>query len=664
MRELVFTVGAFALPGASVDYQLFVPILWRAVSRGFVSPLHAHFVQRGLRWGFDLGFSPDKLPVRRFFKNYPSALSAKAAISKNIFGRLESGKSASLFPLCPASVRSSLSSFLPSWCVFPLGAVPKGSDPGDFRPISDHTRTGFNDASTDEHLRHSLDSIHSIGKLLRDSYHMAVHDVDAAFPLLPLSPLLWPFFIFAWPAPSPSGSALQEEEWWLHWHLCGDFGARGLPGTFKIFFVDVLVGMARSEGALTLPLVVHVDDCSLIGEHPSQVDEEASNLECFLALLGVFFKLSKHRPASQRQYVVGLWWDSVSRSRSLDESKVDEYVYMLSDFAARSSLSLREIQMVCGRLQRACLTFPPGAACLMSNLFSLMRGLTSPGARRRVSSSVGADLSCAARLLRRNLGKGFFSFDRFRRAAPLFTDASKSSRYVGGGFFSHCGRFSFWRYGSSSSRKPIDELEGDTVVKAVRALGHLWRHSVVPIFIDNQAFQASARKGWSKAPRLASLVRLLFFLAVDFGCIFEFRWISTHDNVFADALSRPDPLAAFEGLVASSLSSLPSGLLLQRLSDLPEVRGLDPLTFEGSLGTPLPGPPGRTKNPGQVTSVNSGPAFSSDIAGDGHPWKRRRADIYDEGAYGTANDHNETESSEEGSDSGVPHHDPPLHTLC
>ena len=160
--------------------------------------------------------------------------------------------------------------------------------------------------------------------------------------------------------------------------------------------------------------------------------------------------------------------------------------------------------MVCGRLQRACLTFPPGAACLMSNLFSLMRGLTHPGSRRRVSSSVGADLSCAARLLRRNLGKGFFSFDRFRRAAPLFTDASKSSRYVGGGFFSHCGRFSFWRYGSSSSRKPIDELEGDTVVKAVRALGHLWRHSVVPIFIDNQAFQASAKKGWSKAPRLAS----------------------------------------------------------------------------------------------------------------------------------------------------------------
>ena len=171
---MVFTVGACALPGVSIDYQLFVPILWKAVSRGFVSPLHASYVQRGLRWGFDLGFSPEKLNIRRFFKNYPSALSAKAAISNNIFSRLKSGKSVSLFPVCPKTVCSTLSSFLPSWCVFPLGAVPKGSEPGEFRPISDHSRTGFNDASSDDHLRHSLDSVPAIGRLLRDSYYICL----------------------------------------------------------------------------------------------------------------------------------------------------------------------------------------------------------------------------------------------------------------------------------------------------------------------------------------------------------------------------------------------------------------------------------------------------------------------------------------------------------
>ena len=48
-------------------------------------------------------------------------------------------------------------------------------------------------------------------------------------------------------------------------HLNCDFGTRGLPGTFKIFFVDVMMGMARSELFLTLPMAVHVDDTGLIG---------------------------------------------------------------------------------------------------------------------------------------------------------------------------------------------------------------------------------------------------------------------------------------------------------------------------------------------------------------------------------------------------------------
>ena len=80
----MISVGAFALPGVSISYDLFIPILYRAVHRGFVSQVQAHFVHQGLRWGFDLGFSPDKLPGRRFFKNYPSALDAEQAVSKNI----------------------------------------------------------------------------------------------------------------------------------------------------------------------------------------------------------------------------------------------------------------------------------------------------------------------------------------------------------------------------------------------------------------------------------------------------------------------------------------------------------------------------------------------------------------------------------------------------
>ena len=579
--------------------------MYRAVTRGFVTPLHAHFVHQGLRWGFDLGFSSSKLPGRRYFKNYVSAIEAKAAVSKDIHKRLINQKSYSLFPFNPATFREQLSSFLPSWCVFPLGAVPKSSEPGAFRPISDHSRTGFNDASNDEHLRHSLRSASEIARCLRDSYHMAVHDVDAAFPLLPLSPLLWPFFLFVWaPHPESVGPSDNTSQEWLHWHVCGDFGARGLPGTFKIAFSDVIVGMARSEGALTLDMPIHVDDMAIIGRLKSQVDREAASLQSFLEMIGAPVKPSKHRPASQQQFVIGFWWNSITRSRSLEESKVLEYIACFSQLAKSKSLSLKEIQQAGGRLQRAVLTLPPGASCLLSNLFSLSRGLLHPRARCRNSKACKRDLAWASHLLSLNEGRGFFSYDRFGRAPLVATDASKSSRYVGGGYLSFCGLFSWWRYGASASRKPIDTLEGDTVVKAVLDLGHLWKHKVVPFAIDNQAFQMSAVKGYSRAARLSDLVRHLFHLALSFQCIYEFNWISTHDNIFADALSRPDPLSSFYTLCESHSPLLPSGI---RLSQVPGSGGVKALEVSPSL----------TAIPGTATCSTSGPEYPSDDAGDG-----------------------------------------------
>ena len=55
---------------------------------------------------------------------------------------------------------------------------------------------------------------------------------------------------------------------------CMSVGAAGMPGAFKIFFADVVQGMARSVQVLTLPMPIYVDDCTLIGGDPQHVDAE------------------------------------------------------------------------------------------------------------------------------------------------------------------------------------------------------------------------------------------------------------------------------------------------------------------------------------------------------------------------------------------------------
>ena len=55
----------------------------------------------------------------------------------------------------------------------------------------------------------------------------------------------------------------------------------------------------------------------------------------------------------------------------------------------------------------------------------------------------------------------------------MWTDASKQSRYTGGGWVSACGAYDYFKYGSRAARQPIDFLEGDTVVACVERLAGL-----------------------------------------------------------------------------------------------------------------------------------------------------------------------------------------------
>ena len=65
LEEQVKTDGACTLPGVSIAYDLFMPIMMRAVARGYVKQEQADFVANGLRYGFDLGVDVSKLRVRR-----------------------------------------------------------------------------------------------------------------------------------------------------------------------------------------------------------------------------------------------------------------------------------------------------------------------------------------------------------------------------------------------------------------------------------------------------------------------------------------------------------------------------------------------------------------------------------------------------------------------
>lgn len=546
LQRLVEDSGACALPGVSIVYDRFIPILRRAVARGFVASDKADYVATGLRWGFGLGVDCDKLRGRVRFRNYPTALEARRFVSKATRARVAAGKTICLGRFTWAKDKMRL-----PWDdlrIFPLGAVPKPLEPDEMRPVSDHSKTQLNAASDLSFLRHSLDAYNEIAQRFKYGFSMRVSDVDAAFPLLPLMPRLWRFFLFSWFDLEKADDDPTAGEC-LYAHLCGDFGAAGLPGTFKMFFADCVCGMARSEAVLTLPLVVYVDDMGHMGPCHHETDAEGVRFKEWLRLLGIFLKELKEKVAATLQLMLGFWWDSIARTRTLEERKFKAYTDMLFELSSTRTMSLRDMQRVAGRMMRAVMTLPPGAACFLANLFALMRGLVLPWQQRRTSRALRMDFKVLYDLLNMNLGKGYFAFDQFARVPDIDTDASKESRYAGGGYASRCGRYRFWRYGANAARRLIDFLEGDTVVVAMEDIGPTWRQCIVRFNIDNSAFQQSAVKGWSRAERLTLLLRRVFTLSLNYGFIAEYRWLSTHTNVYADALSRRDGEQRFLTLV-------------------------------------------------------------------------------------------------------------------
>ena len=586
LTEMVRTGGACSLPGVSINYNKLAPMIQRAVLRGFVSHEHGDYVLRGLWDGFDLGVDPSLLKGKQHFRNYPSSINARPYVSKATRSRVVADKTIRL-----GLFNKEDRHLLPwdAWRIFPLGAVPKPLEPNEMRPVSDHTRTGLKAATNVDFFRHTLNTYEEIAAFLKSGYFLRVGDIDGAFPLLPLAPHIWPHFMFHWYDINVD-DCNETAPWCLYMHVCGDFGAAGLPGTWKIFFSDVMVGVARSEGVLTLPLCVYVDDTGTIGADRAAVDREGIAFREFLKSLGVFMKELKERAAATLQLMLGFWWDSLSQTRTLEERKFHAYVSMLGELSSRKSMSLREMQQAAGRMQRAIMTLPPGASCLLAGLFALMRGLSLPWQQRRVTRANRNDFSALKELLELNLGKGYYSFDQFARASAVYTDASKSRAYVGGGYVSCCGRYRYWRYGVAAAKNLIDYLEGDAFVLAVEDLGERWRRCVVPCYIDNRAFGDSARKGWSRAERLGALMKKLFALAIKYECIYEIHWIASAQNTLADALSREDNEARFLELIVDYHDFFEKEAVLRRHPQSGFIRRFGPEFSSDDSGD---GPPAR-----------------------------------------------------------------------
>jgi hypothetical protein len=526
--------GVSFLEGYKVNLQKFKSSMPGLVQAGIVKQEDANYVLHGLEWGFDMGLDESKMPGKIVYKNYRSAFENKEKVTAALAKRVATGKTLKLgaFDGDPKKLPGETATVVPN------GAVGKKLEPDAVRPFSDHTKSRFNGAVDAERVKHTLDTYNEIARELRPGYFMRVEDVDAAFPVLPLAPRVWKY-MYVWWYDVDAPLEAQTKPNTLYVHVFADFGAAPMPGIWNLFF-RCLKGMAQQDGVLTLPMPHYVDDNGIIGPTREEVDSVAERLADYVEDCGSPFKRLKSRHAAIPQLMLGFWWDSVERTRTLEEHKLTIYLDYLLTMSRRRVMLLSEMQVLAGRMYRASLTMPAGSRVFLAEIISMMRGLKMPWHRRRVTMAARRDMLALHEILTSNHGRGYFDWEHLPWAEAVYSDAMKDSSTAGWGWCTQSGKHDSGVYGRSMRRKPIDELEADAVYRAAEALGDMWRGKRVPLYIDNSAVQLSLRKGWSRAPRLTSYIKKLHQLAVHYDCVLVLIWISTHDNIGADALSRND----------------------------------------------------------------------------------------------------------------------------
>lgn len=533
-RQHIADVGVSTLAGYNINLPVFEAKLPKCVVAGLISEVDATFILHGLRHGFDLSVDHAKMLGRRVHKNYTSAFEHKEKVHSAILKRVVTGKTLRLGPF------DGKSGSLPpgSGTVVPQGAVLKRYDAGSVRPISDHTKSQLNRSVDLTGLKHTLNTYNEISDALKPGYYMRVEDVDAAFPTLPLSPSVWRY-MYVWWYDTDRPLSEQSGPNTLYVHTFADFGSAPLPAIWDKFFKCVKA-MAILDNVLTLPMPHFVDDSSLIGPSEDETDAVADALTRYMAYLGVPFKNEKSRKAAVLQLVLGFWWDSVKRTRTLEVGKLTLYLTYFREVASSKVVTLHSLQTLVGRMHRAIMTMPPGSNIFLARILPLLAGLSLPWHRRRLTAGARDDILAVVTILESNLGRGYFSYEHMPWAPAVYTDAMKDGKRAGWGWCSLCGAFDNGVYGSSAGRAIIDALEGDAVLRAANTLGPKWKGKRVTFYIDSKSFQLSFAKGRSTAERLSVILRQLYALSVSLDCLFVPIWLSTHDNVGADALSRGD----------------------------------------------------------------------------------------------------------------------------
>jgi len=379
-----------------------------------------------------------------------------------------------------------------------IGAIPK--DTGKVRLIHDCSRPpGFNVNSYASTAQFKYQSIDTAVDLIQENGYLAKIDLSSAYRSAPIHPDCYKFTGLSWTFSGCNSPTYMYDTRFL-------FGASTAPEKFQ----RIVNTITRHMGRLGYKVICYLDDFLIIESTKSRCQAAFDILCRLLEDLGFKINWSKVVPPSQEVPFLGVQINTVSRTLSLSEEKIDKLRAELKLWESKHKATKHELQRLIGRLNWAAHVVK-GGRTFLRRIIDLMCSLKHKHHHTRLNKCAKADIMWWNNYIKIFNGTTFFIPKKVVPSSVLTTYANStmSSGKFGIYNFAYTWNIDF----PSISPLLLNQKKLFAILLAARHWAKLWTGLHIIAYTDSNSVVHTVNSGTSTIKESMSWLRELFWLA-------------------------------------------------------------------------------------------------------------------------------------------------------
>ena len=484
----------------------------------FYSPERCVTLLQGIRDGVPIGRVPANSIIHS--PNWPSAIQYHSKVSEIIVADLEAGKLHGPFSSPPYD----------HYIVSPLGAFPK-RDPSKIRVIHDLSHpfeSSVNSLIPPEDYSLQYSTIDTAVEACRahSSPMMGNIDLQDAYKAVGVRLEDWHLLGFTWDLDG-SGEA-------FYFSRVLSFGLRSAPALFDQY-AGALEKFMTHEGVAE-SIVRYVDDFLLVRGDRDTVNSQLDIMIMVARRAGFSIQDKKVTRASQVVEFLGIVIDIPAGILRISDTRLAEVKALLARWSGTRWATKRALLKLVGKLAFAARVVRTGRAFL-GRLIGLSKKVSKLYHRVRLSESAQRDIQWWIQCIDTHNGTPIAKVDwAIGPVIDIYTDASNFG--YGGVCRNEWFAMAYTGQAAPLGSRSINWRELHAAVKALATWGPALGGQKVVFHIDNSTTCYILARMYTPVPELMDLVRSWCLLIEKVNIVWTARYISTHDNVRADLLSR------------------------------------------------------------------------------------------------------------------------------